>query len=59
MRAKEVRLTKREAEVLMSGIELAVSEFGTPDCPKCEKAFWSAIKKIDATFSLGVLSDES
>lgn len=51
---KQVVLTKREAEALMTAADLAVHVYGAPDCPKCARAFFSAVEKIDVAFKLGV-----
>lgn len=59
MKTKSIKLTKREAEVVMTAIDLAVQEFGVPDCPKCLKAFWSVVRKLDETFELGALPQEA
>lgn len=56
---KLVRLTKREAEVLVGAAHLAAHVYGEPDCGKCNKAFWSAVEKLDRTFKLEVLTDAS
>ena len=55
---RSVCLTKREAEALMAAVDMAVHVYGTPDCPKCERSLFSAVRKLDVTFSLGV-TDES
>lgn len=52
MREKIVRLTKREAEMLVASAQAALHVYGAPDCPKCEKAFWSAVEKLDSIFKL-------
>lgn len=57
MKTKNIGLTKREAEVVMTAIDLAVQEFGVPDCPKCLKAFWSAVRKLDEAFDLGAIPE--
>jgi len=60
MKTKSIKFTKREAEVVMGAIDLAVKECGVPDCcEKCFKAFWSAVEKLDTAFDLGVMADES
>ena len=58
MKTKSVKLTKREAEVLMTAVDFAVQELGVPDCQKCLKAFWSVVRKLDETFELGALPQE-
>lgn len=60
MKTKNIKFTKREAEVVMGAIDLAVKENGVPDCcEKCFNAFWSAVEKLDTAFDLGVMADES
>jgi hypothetical protein len=51
---KIVRLTKKEATAIMTGLEIAVRETGGPDCPKCAKAFFSAVEKLDKAFKFGI-----
>jgi len=35
---KQITMTRKEAEVLMFGMDFAVGEIGEPECPKCRKA---------------------
>ncbi len=51
-----VHFTKREAEALFSALDTLFEEYpGGPSCPKCAKALWRAIQKIDEAFEFGVL----
>lgn len=47
---KRIVMSRKEAEVLMFGMDFAVGEIGEPECPKCRKALRSIVKKIDAAF---------
>jgi hypothetical protein len=49
-----IRLTKREAAAIMTGLEIAVRHCGPPDCPKVAKHFFSAVEKLDKAFKFGV-----
>jgi uncharacterized FAD-dependent dehydrogenase len=51
---KIIRLTKKEATALMTGLELAVRHCGAPECPKVAKSFFSAIEKLDKAFKFGI-----
>ena len=35
---KQITMTRKEAEVLMFGMDFAVGEIGEPECRKCRKA---------------------
>jgi hypothetical protein len=50
---KIIRLTKKEASALMTGLELAVRHCGPP-CPHMAKNFFSAVEKLDKAFKFGV-----
>lgn len=54
---KLIRLAKREAEVLMTAMDMAIHVYGPPECPKCEKSFFSVVEKLDSAFSLGVIGE--
>jgi hypothetical protein len=47
---KQITMTRKEAEVLMFGMDFAVGEIGEPECPKCRKALHSIVKKLDKAF---------
>lgn len=55
-----VFLTKREANSVMAAIDQLFSVYpGGPDCPKCAKALWRAIEKIDTAFGMKILQEEA
>ena len=51
---KIIRLTKKEATAIMTGLEIAVRNFGPPDSPSVAKSFFSAVEKLDKAFKFGV-----
>lgn len=54
-----VFLSKKEAEAVMSAIDQLFHVYpGGPDCPKCAKALWRALKKVDAAFGFKVFEEE-
>jgi hypothetical protein len=54
---KIVRLTKKEAAAIMTGLDLAVKHAGPPECEKFAKVFFSAVEKLDKAFKLGVCDE--
>jgi len=55
-KTRPVNFTKREAEALFQALDVLFEHFpGGPECPKCAKALWRAIEKIDETFELRAL----
>jgi hypothetical protein len=55
-----VFLAKREAEAVMDALDRLFEDYpGGPGCPKCAKALWKAIHKIDAAFGMNIFEQEA
>lgn len=53
--ATPVFLTKKEAEIIMDGMEnLFIAYPNGSGCKKCDKTLMRALRKIDAAFGFGI-----